>query len=128
MNSFEDDEDDIPRLKIQNMHLLVKRQKLNPQDMNSIEMAIRNQPAKFPLKDRTELRYHNIPLGTVTYNTNDLCNGVSPARVIVGFVKGSKFSGDYKKSAFNLSIVMLMMYGLRRMADEYPLQVMKTCV
>ena len=101
LNSFEADEDDIPRLKIQNMHLLVKRQKLNPQDMNRIEMAIRNQPAKFPLKDRTELRYHNIPLGTVTYNANALFNGVSPTRVIVGFVKGSNFSGDYKKSAFN---------------------------
>lgn len=90
-----------PKVVIEKMELLIRRQKLNPEDQKRIESILLKTPAAFPLKDRVELRYHNIPQNTSNYTANALFNGKSPSLVLAFFIKGDNFLGQYNRSQRN---------------------------
>ena len=110
----------IPQVIVEKMHLLVRRQKLNSKDTLRILSTMNKTPAIFPLKDRVELRYHNIAQNSSVYTADALFNGTSPTKVFVAFLKGVNFLGSYKTSSRNFEACGITSIYFEKNSKKYP--------
>ena len=73
---------------------------LSPDMIAAHDETIQKTPALYPFT-RTEVKTFAIPKGAYNFSLNDMFQNEVPTRVIVAFVDGSTYSGDYKKNPFN---------------------------
>ena len=97
--------------------LMVRRVQLSPSVFMAHQKAIRNGPAKYPIK-RVLCKYFSIPQGNTSTNLENLFQGQMPTRIIIGCVDSDAFNGSFTKSPFNfkhknLSQVALRVAGLK---------------
>jgi hypothetical protein len=97
--------DDDIKIKITDMYLDICRQRLWSSSYNRIQQVLRHTPAKYPLLNRKEMRYHNIPSGTTSYSAPGVFSGLSPKQLVIGFLEGANITGDPTKSAFDFKNV-----------------------
>ena len=61
-----------------------------------------NNDAAVPYEYRgIDMKSFNHPAGLTKITINNLCVGLLPTRIIVGFVQSAAFRGDYKKNPYN---------------------------
>jgi hypothetical protein len=74
------------------------------QVLSSIIMAhaekLKTTNAKYPFT-RTEVRLISIAAGSLSFNYNNLFNGLRPIRVVIGFVDSEAAAGSYVFNPFN---------------------------
>ncbi|VDH93853.1 Hypothetical predicted protein [Mytilus galloprovincialis] len=68
--------------------------------------------AKYPFT-RTEVRLISIPAGSLSFNYNNLFNGVRPTRVVIGFVDAEAAAGSYELNPFNFQHFNLSQIALK---------------
>ena len=77
------------------------------QVLPSIIMAhaeqLKTTNAKYPFT-RTEVRLISISAGSLSFNYNNLFNGLRSIRVVIGFVDSEVAAGSYALNPFNISV------------------------
>lgn len=68
--------------------------------------------AKYPFT-RTEVRLISIPAGSLSFNYNNLFNGLRPTRVVIGFVDAEAAAGSYELNPFNFQHFNLSQIALK---------------
>ena len=90
------------KLKIVNASFFVRKVKINNGlYLKHIEQLDKQlQPALYPIR-RVATKTFNIPTGSLSYNEENLFNGILPKRIVMGFVDSASFEGSYSKNPFN---------------------------
>lgn len=96
-----DDAGQTGSIKIMRMYMIIQRQIVTPEYYRRIQSVLIQRPAKYPLVNRTEMRYHNIPVGTTTYQALAVFSGLTPKKMVVGFMPGPNFQGTRTTSGLN---------------------------
>jgi hypothetical protein len=86
------------------------------QVLSSIIMAhaekLKTTNAKYPFT-RTEVRLISIAAGSLSFNYNNLFNGLRPIRVVIGFVDSEAVAGSYALNPFNFQHFSLSQITLK---------------
>jgi hypothetical protein len=103
-------QDGIYKVDFLSAYLKVRRIVLSPSIMLNHAMQLEKTTAKYPIK-KVLVKQYNMSFNTNT-NYVELCNGIIPSRVIIGFLKNKTMAGDittnpYYFEHFNLSQISL---------------------
>lgn len=90
------------KLKIENASFFVRKVKINSGiQLKHIEMLDKQlKPAIYPLR-RVDMKTFNIATGSLSWNEENLFQGVLPKRVVIGIVNSQAFEGAYELNPFN---------------------------
>lgn len=92
-------------LKVCKLHVL-------PSIITAHAEKLKTTNAKYPFT-RTEVRLISIPAGSLSFNYNNLFNGIRPTRVVVGFVDAEAAAGSYALNPFNFQHFNLSQIALK---------------
>lgn len=73
---------------------------LSPELIAAHAQTIKKTPAIYPFT-RTDVKTYAVSSGQYNISLNDMFQNEVPTRIIVGFIGGSAYSGDYKKNPYN---------------------------
>ena len=73
---------------------------LSPEVLMAHGQTIKKSPAIYPFT-RTEVKTFAISKGSYNVNLNDLFLNSVPSRVVIAFINGAAYAGDYKKNPYN---------------------------
>lgn len=113
------------KVKIENASLFIRKVKINNgiylKHLESLDKQLR--PAIYPIR-RVHMKTFRISTGSLSYNEDNIFNGVLPKRIIMGFVSAERFEGTYVKNPFNfehkeLKYASILIDG--KMAPQKPL-------
>lgn len=76
--------------------------------------------AKFPIHNRRELQYLNIPQGVRSFNNPVTFSGSNPTGLIIGLLDGRNFNGENKRSVFNFQNFNLATIYCEKNGVQYP--------
>ena len=85
---------------IEDIALKVCKVVLNPSVLTAHFQKMQTVPSRYPYT-RTELRLISIPAGSLSFNYNNLFNGLRATRCCIGFVDSGSASGSYALNPFN---------------------------
>lgn len=97
---------------IEDIALKVCKIVLNPSVLTAHSQKMMKVPARYPY-NRTELRLISIPAGSLSFNYNNLFNGLRATRCCIGFVDSSSASGSYTSNPFNFQHFNLSQIALK---------------
>jgi hypothetical protein len=85
---------------IEDIALQVGKLKVLPSIITAHAEKLKTTNAKHPFT-RTEQRLISIAAGSLSFNYNNLFNGLRPTRVVIGFVDSEAAAGSYTLDPFN---------------------------
>lgn len=90
------------KLKILNASFFVRKVKINSGiQLDHIEKLDKQlKPANYPIR-RVDMKSFNISQGSLSWNEENLFQGVLPKRIIIGLVDGVAFEGAYDRNPYN---------------------------
>lgn len=97
---------------IEDISLRVCKLKLNASVVTAQAHKLQSSNAKYPFT-RTEVRLISIPAGSLSFNYNNLFNGVRASKCVIGFVNSSSASGSYSLNPFNFQHFDLSQISLK---------------
>ncbi|CAC5426310.1 unnamed protein product [Mytilus coruscus] len=74
--------------------------RLNPAVITAHAKKLQTTNARYPYT-RTEVRLISLPAGSLSFNYNNVFNGLRPIRCVIGFTESSSSSGSYTLNSFN---------------------------
>ena len=107
------------KVDFQSLKLYVKSVELMKSYYLSLERALPQTPAKYPLKRVATYNLH-ITQTRRSIPVNDIFGGIIPRRVIIGCVKAKAYHGDFKKSPFYFEHFKLTEIYIRAGGERYP--------
>lgn len=90
------------RIEIHDIYMLAKRIRVNPAVIFGHSEILKTTNAKYPFT-RGECRVQSIPTGSTSFHWDNLFQGHTPNRVVIGLVLSKAVSGDYKSNPFDFS-------------------------
>lgn len=101
------------KLKIVNASFFVRKVKINSGiQLKHIEKLDKELvPAIYPIR-RVDMKTFNISTGSLSWNEENLFQGVLPKRIVIGIVKSQAFEGAYNLNPFNFEHQNLKYCGL----------------
>ncbi|XP_063406204.1 uncharacterized protein F54H12.2-like [Mytilus trossulus] len=100
------------QIYIEDICLRVFKLKLNPSVITAHSHKLLTTNAKYPYT-RTEVRLISIPAGSLSFNYNNLFNGLRATRCVIGFTDSSSSSGSYALNPFNFQHFNLSQIALK---------------
>lgn len=97
---------------IEDIALNVCKLQVNPSVITAHAEKLKSTNAKYPFT-RTEVRLISIPGGSLSFNYNNLFNGLRPTRVVIGFVDSAAAAGSYTLNPFNFQHFNLSQLALK---------------
>ena len=102
-------------IKITKLALHIKRVKLFPDIQTDLLSTLNNTPANYFII-RNEVKTFSLNKGLTAASVENVCSGILPRRIILGFVSESGFSGAYDADPYkfenvNISQIMLNVDG-----------------
>lgn len=85
---------------IDDIVLKVCKIRLNPAVIMAHAQKLQTTNARYPYT-RTEVRLISIPAGSLSFNYNNLFNGLRPTRCVIAFTESASSSGSYTLNPFN---------------------------
>lgn len=85
---------------IEDIALKVCKLQVLPSIITAHSEKLKTTNAKYPFT-RTEVRLISIAAGSLSFNYNNLFNGLRPTRVVIGFVDSEAAAGSYALNPFN---------------------------
>lgn len=85
---------------IEDIAIKVCKLQVNPSIITAHAEKLKSTNAKYPFT-RTEVCLISIPSGSLSFNYNNLFNGLRPNRVVIGFVDSEAAAGSYSLNPFN---------------------------
>ena len=79
--------------------LRIKRHVISPSVMEAHLLTSQMTSFKYPLR-RVCVKYSVIPHASTKFVLTEVCKGIMPRRVIVGFVKTTAFDGALKENPY----------------------------
>lgn len=113
------------KIVIEDIYILAKKIRVNPGVIYGHAEILKTQNAKYPFT-KVECRTQSIPIGSSSFNYENMFPGYRPGRVVVGFVSSTALSGNYKKNAFhflNCDIRSICLYADGLPVNGNPLKV-----
>jgi hypothetical protein len=90
----------IYKIKITEATLLVRKVKVNPAVVLAHNIALAKFTAKYPIK-RVDVKNITLTKGIQDVFLENVCLGILPSRLVIGFVKSSAFNGSITSNPFN---------------------------
>lgn len=97
---------------IKDIALKVCKIQLNPSVITAHAQKLQTTNAKYPYT-RTEVRLISIPAGSLSFNYNNLFNGLRATRCCIAFTASSSASGSYTSNPFNFQHFNLSQIALK---------------
>lgn len=97
---------------IEDIALKVCKLQVIPSIITAHAEKLKTTNAKYPFT-RTEVRLISIATGSLSFNYNNLFNGLRPTRVVVGFVDSEAAAGSYTMNPFNFQHFSLSQIALK---------------
>ena len=88
------------KIKIEEMVLHICKIQVNPAVIVAQNRALEKTNAKYPFI-KTEVRMSAISQGQVNFNMDNVCQGIKPNKIVLGFVKSRSVAGTYSTSPWN---------------------------
>ena len=99
------------KIEILDIYMLAKKIRVNPAIIYGHNEILTKTNAKYPLK-KVESRSQNIATGSSSFHWENLFQGHTPNRVVIGFVKSKAVSGSYDANPFNFEHCHIQNIGL----------------
>ena len=105
------------QIVIEDIALKVCKIRLNPAVITAHAQKLQTVNAKYPFT-RTEVRLISIPAGSLSFNYNNLFNGLRATRCVIGFTDSSSSSGSYVLNPYNFQHFNLGQIALK--LNQFP--------
>ena len=97
---------------IEDVTLKIAKLQILPSIITAHAEKLKTTNAKYPFT-RTEVRLISIPAGSLSFNYNNLFNGLRPTRVVIGFVDAAAAAGSYALNPYNFQHFNLSQIALK---------------
>ena len=103
------------KIKITKAVYFIRKVKINPAIMLSIEKMLLSTTVKYPIV-RCLTKVYNFPQGAQNIRQENIFSGHRPSKVVVGFISSDAFNGKYEKSGlyfdhFDIGSINLVLEG-----------------
>ena len=99
------------KISILDVYILARKIRVNPAVIYGHNEMLKNTNAKYPFV-KVQCRSQSIAKGSSSFHWENLFQGNTPNRVVIGFVKSRAVSGDYKSNPFNFEHCSIRDIGL----------------
>jgi hypothetical protein len=99
--------------------LRIKRHVISPSVMEAHLLTSQITPFKYPLR-RVSVKYSVIPHASTKFVLTEVCKGIMPRRVIVGFVKTTAFDGSLKENPYEFKNIGIRNLKLKINSKSLP--------
>ena len=88
------------KLKITDAIFKVCHVSVEPSMIVAHDEALQVSPALYPFW-RSDVKSYNVPMGSHTFNSDNIYHGNVPSKIIIGMVDNAAYSGSYNTNPFN---------------------------